>query len=157
VSLWVHLAAAVAFGDAGQPDREHAAWAQGERDCKALESFPELPTAVTYRFFFLHGAGRRGTELEGMRRSSANIKDNLVGYFNALVLYEEGKFAEGLEAMDRNRKGREISGDSVRAFLLAELPDAPTHLQQAFQEYTNHYRMGSTWAPIFPLLLGATS
>ena len=157
VSVWVHLAAAVAFGDAGQRDREQAAWAQGERDCKALEAFPQLPTAVTYRFFFLHGAGRRGAELEDLRRASANIKDNLVGYFNALVFYEQSKSPEGLDAMDHNRKSREINGDCVRALLLAELPDAPTHLQHAFQEYTNQYRTGSTWAPIFPLLLGATA
>jgi serine/threonine protein kinase len=155
VSLWVHLTAAVAFGDAGQHDREQAAWAQGERDCKALEAFPDLPTAVTYRFSFLHGAGRRGTELESLRQASVTIKDNLVGYFNALVLYEEGKFEPALEAMDRNRKNREINGDSIRALILAELPDATTRLQQAFQEYTNYYRSATSWAPIFPLLLGA--
>jgi len=120
-----------------------------------LEAFPELPTAITYRFYFWHGAGRRGTELEDLRQASANIKDNLVGYFNALVFYEQGKFAQGLEAMDRNRKGHEINGDCVRALLLAELPDAPTHLEQAFQEYTNRYQTGSTWAPLFPLLRGA--
>jgi serine/threonine protein kinase len=155
ISLWVHLIAAVAFGDAGQHDREQAAWAQGEQDCKALEAFPDLPTAVTYRFFFLHGAGRRGIELEGLRQASANIKDNLVGYFNALVLYEERKFTESLDAMDRNRKTVEVAGDVIRALILAELPDAPARLQQAFQEYTNRYLTATAWAPIFPLLLGA--
>ena len=57
--------------------------------------------------------------------------------------------------MDQNRKSPEINGDCVRALLLAELPDATTRLQQAFQVYTNRYRTGSCWAPIFPLLLGA--
>jgi serine/threonine protein kinase len=154
VSLWAHLAAAPAFGDAGQQDRERAAWAQGEQDCKALEAFPELPTAVTYRFYFWHGAGRSGIELEGLRQASAHIKDNLVGYFGALVFYEQGEFAKGLEAMDRNRKGHEINGDCVRALLLAELPDAPKHLQQAFQEYTNRYQTASTWAPSSRSCLG---
>ena len=157
ISLWAHMTAALVFGDAGQRDREQAAWKQAELDCKALKTFGDLPTAVAYRFFFLHYAERPGIELEAERRASEKIKDNLVGYFNALVLYEQGKFAQGLEAMDRNRKGPEINGDCVRALLLAEFPDATNRLQQAFQEYTNRYRTASTWAPLFPLLLGATA
>jgi serine/threonine protein kinase len=157
ISLWVHLISASVFEESGQPDKQRAALEQAALDARGLEQFPSLPSAVVGRFWYLHKTGQSAAALALFRQFNPAVKDNGIADLYAFALLTHGDDEKALEVLDQRRVNRDLWGDYTRALILTQLPNSRGAALEAFQDFTNRFRVGTAaaYAPVIPLLLGA--
>jgi tetratricopeptide (TPR) repeat protein len=142
-SVRAHLVATGVFDVAGQRERSRAALEQAGRDARALEAFPSVPPALVERFHYYDYVGDEDAALAVSRQGTA--------FRLPVMLYRRGDTAGALEAADSAAaRGGTLSGVD-RGFILAEFPDGPRRVAEAYQEAAAQSDLGS-WRLIPPLL-----
>src|SRR5262249_29251791 len=136
---YTHLMAASLFEDKGQESRRQLALNQAERDARALERFPTLPTAVNWRYVYYQYIGREEAAYDDLRRIAGHTENRWTRMHYSLALYRRRAHAQAIEVSDR--RGEELSEPPLtwyvtRAFHLAELPDGPARAYATYQQMT---------------------
>jgi serine/threonine protein kinase len=121
VSSSVHLMCYQVFNEFAQPENRQAALEEGLKDAKSLERFPQSPSAVLARWLFLQRIGEENAGLADLRNIAETTNDVYTGYYYALYLYRQDKFADAVRVLEK-QKGLTVV-DLVRVIPLAELPD----------------------------------
>src|SRR5262249_9533707 len=120
VSLWAHVVAANLYLEAGKPERRKAALEVAERDARALKTWDTMTFPFESLMIYFEQTGQEAACLDLGRRTAEKSDAPIFAYKYALALYRSGQADEALRALERG-KWRVLSGDTLRALLLAEL------------------------------------
>jgi hypothetical protein len=156
VSVQTHVSAANIFAAAGKPEQEASALDSAKKDAVALEPWEALPYPALARWAYFEQAGLESDSLAAARRAAGQSDSPVFAYRYALALYRQNELENALQVLDK-RKRAEVSGDCLRAFIIAELhPDDRAIARAAYEELANRYASSSS--AIYPqnvlLLLG---
>jgi tetratricopeptide (TPR) repeat protein len=132
LSLWAQLAAAGAYEEAGQKEKQQAALAQAASHANTLKRFATLPDAVYGRWCYLQYTGQEEVALEELRKLTEQTDHAYVAFLYMALLYKRGEFAKALAVADRRRGNYEV--DFMRAFVLAEMPGGRDRALQAYHD-----------------------
>jgi hypothetical protein len=136
VSILTHVIAAVIYEEANLPDERAAVLANAKRDVRVLEPFlDDLPAVFFTVWFFYERTGDRENALRVARRSLDRSGSQLAANICVLDLYQLGRFEDALQCLDRPQQ-TDFSGDMMRVFVLAELPDGPRRALREFEKST---------------------
>jgi serine/threonine protein kinase/tetratricopeptide (TPR) repeat protein len=163
--LWAHLVAAGLYRDAGEKDRADASLLQAGRDARELERFPALPMSYQMRCRYLNLTGHEDTAHEVARQGYQEAESALTRIIYVYSLYEQREFEKALEVIESVGGSGEVSSREaklaggvhwMRPFILAELPDGPSHALEAYRDNREVYKTGYTviWNQATLLLLG---
>jgi serine/threonine protein kinase len=131
VSLYARVVAAGIYREAKLSQERTAVLQDAARDAQSLEEFIELPNSAFVLWLYYEEMGDTGKALEVAKRSFDRTGLQLAAFYYLVSLYEKGKFAEALGLLNRRRRP-DWTGEVMRVFLLAELPDGP---RRALEQY----------------------
>jgi len=143
LDAWVHLGAMRVFQDAGDKDRADACLRQAGMDAQELEKFPAHPMSHFCRWDYLNATGQWEAAHEAARRGYQEAENERTRYIYATSLFEQGRFQEAFEIIEHGEGPREVSSREaelagptrwIRPFILAELPDGPRLVREAYRE-----------------------
>jgi len=138
-SLYARLVAAGVYQEANLPQERAAVLRDAGQDVQALEPFIDLPNpAFATWLYFFEEIGNQGKALDVARRSFERTKGSTPAVYGAAILYQQGRYAEGLKLLDQRRQP-DMGGDVTKIFLLAELPDGLHLALDAYQKLTIAY------------------
>ncbi|MCI0744869.1 MAG: protein kinase [Verrucomicrobia subdivision 3 bacterium] len=124
LSLGTHLIAASIYEEHQSMEKRAAVWHQAELDAAALEQFPTNQAAVFARAMYLKRSSNDWTPLEKLTASPDDGGNSWLNYLRVVALYRRGDWQAALDEVNRSAE-RIYSGDWMRGYILAELPDGP--------------------------------
>lgn len=137
-SLFARLVAAGIYKDAGLHQKRNELLAKAAPDVRALERFIGLHNPDFVLWHYYEATGETAKALEISRRS-LNQSGNTVAAINcALTLYRQGQFSDALKCLDQRRQA-DLTGDTTRVFLLAELADDTSQAVAEYDKLTRIY------------------
>jgi serine/threonine protein kinase len=131
-SVNARTTAAYLYQEAGLLEKRTAVVQEAARDVQALEPFLDFPRPAWDAYDFCRAIGASDKALAIARRSLERTGAPSAALNCLFVLYQQGKFQEALDCLNLRRES-DLAGDTMRAFVLAELP--PDGPRQALQEY----------------------
>jgi hypothetical protein len=142
-SLLARIVAADANRVHAQPEKRKVLLLEAERDARALESAPPLPTVVWPLYLYLDQVGRDREAIAVLTRCHEATRDNSNAFWYAAALYRRREFDKALTVLDERVRGEDLGGDVLRAFVLAELPDGVIKARAAYEDLNRRYTTGS--------------
>jgi serine/threonine protein kinase len=144
VSVQTHIIAANIFAAAGRTEQQTSALEVAKNDATALEPWEALPYPALARWAYFEHAGQEAASLASAGRAAAQSASPVFAYRYALALYRQNALNHALRVLDE-RKRTDVSGDCLRAFIVAELhPDDRTIARAAYEELAKRYSSGSS-------------
>jgi serine/threonine protein kinase len=143
-SVGVNVASAKLYHAAGETNKEKEALDVAGSDAKALEPYVQLSSAgfALWCYYNLAGTEEQIFDLAQRAAEGSTAPYQLLQY--AHVLCRRKRFTEALSVIER-RKWREIDGDCLRVYVLAELhPDDLSMAQDALHEMQHRYTSHAT-------------
>ena len=104
----------------------------------ALEPFIALPYPAVNMWVFYEVTGDTDRALDVARRSLEASGSPMAAFSCVVDLYQQGRFAEALQCLDRRRQ-TDLMGDLLRVLVLAELHDGPRLALQEYDKLTRKY------------------
>jgi hypothetical protein len=132
-SLYCQVTAADVYAQVGQRAKRDAALASGRDDERALEAFPNLPTACLARWTWLRDLNQETTILDQLRRISEQVGYAPATTLHALTLYRHHELGPSLAALE-TRRGL-FHTDRLRPIILADLDGNPSRALAAYEEF----------------------
>jgi hypothetical protein len=153
--LYSRLAAAGIYEEAKFSQKRTEVLQGAAQDAQALEPFIEFPNPVFVLWLYFEELGERGKALDVARRSFQRSENDLAAVYYTTSLYQEDKFAEALQFLDKRRKPAPGPYIVMRVFHLAELPnEGPRLALEAYQKFDSKYPPSwlITWGRVQVLL-----
>ncbi|HMF15486.1 MAG TPA: protein kinase [Gemmataceae bacterium] len=152
-SIVTHVIAAVIYQEANLPDKRTAALAIAKRCVQELEPLlDDLPALFFPVWFYYERTGDRDKAMKVARRSLDRSGSLLAANTCAMDLYHMRQFPEALQCLDRRRE-KDVSGDVMRALVLAETDGRQLALEEYEKNNRNHPReIQQPWIPVLLLL-----
>jgi serine/threonine protein kinase len=155
-SLYARLVAAGIYQERKLPDLRKEVLDEAVRDVRGLESSIELPNPAYAMWLYFEEIGDRDKALDVGRRWLEKSKGPQAAFYCVSSLYRQGEYAEALNCLAQ-RHQVDMSGDLMRAFLLAELPDGPRQALDEYRIFADKYAdqdWQPQWSGYLMLLLG---
>jgi len=149
--LWAHLVAAEVYRAVGTIDKCEQSLLQAGIAARELERFPRLSIACNIRWQFLEVTEQQEAAFELARKAHEEVEGERIVILYVLGLYRRGEFERARQTIERSGKTGEFSGrnvnpagllQSMKPYILAELPDGPSLALQAYKENRNRNRVG---------------
>src|SRR5262249_28667020 len=102
-SAYLHVNAAMLYGEAGQPEKRKAALAEAKDDLDALENIP-VSAYVHMRVVYFEQVGDDEAALKLLEQAVRREETKELVWLYALALYRKGLVEKALDALDQSRQ-----------------------------------------------------